>query len=76
VLTLAIVPFIPASNLFFPTGFVVAERVLYLPSMGFLLLIGLGVKKILSYRYVIRDYYYNKILCEKKHCLGFYFLIP
>lgn len=24
-------PFLPASNLFFPVGFVVAERILYLP---------------------------------------------
>ena len=35
-------PFLPASNLFFPVGFVVAERVLYLPSMGFCLLVGYG----------------------------------
>lgn len=34
--------FIPASNLFFYVGFVVAERVLYVPSMGFCLLVGLG----------------------------------
>ena len=37
------VPFLPASNLFFPVGFVVAERVLYLPSMGFCMLVALGV---------------------------------
>ena len=37
-----IVPFLPASNLFFPVGFVVAERVLYLPSMGFCMLVALG----------------------------------
>uniref|UniRef100_A0A4W6C1Q0 Protein O-mannosyl-transferase TMTC3 n=1 Tax=Lates calcarifer TaxID=8187 RepID=A0A4W6C1Q0_LATCA len=36
-LSLIVLPFIPASNLFFPVGFVVAERVLYVPSMGFLL---------------------------------------
>lgn len=41
-LVLMIFPFIPASNLFFPVGFVIAERVLYLPSMGFCLLIGYG----------------------------------
>ncbi|CAG9819958.1 unnamed protein product [Phaedon cochleariae] len=35
-------PFIPASNLFFPVGFVVAERVLYMPSMGFCMLLGYG----------------------------------
>ncbi|EHH20609.1 Transmembrane and TPR repeat-containing protein 1 [Macaca mulatta] len=31
-------PFIPASNLFFRVGFVVAERVLYMPSMGYCIL--------------------------------------
>eukprot|EP00095_Tigriopus_kingsejongensis_P001095 snap_masked-scaffold193_size270907-processed-gene-1.15 protein:Tk01095 transcript:snap_masked-scaffold193_size270907-processed-gene-1.15-mRNA-1 annotation:"transmembrane and tpr repeat-containing protein cg4050-like" len=35
-------PFLPASNLFFPVGFVVAERILYLPSMGFCLLVAHG----------------------------------
>jgi len=37
-----LIPFLPASNLFFPVGFVVAERVLYIPSMGFCLLVALG----------------------------------
>jgi len=37
-----ILPFLPASNLFFPVGFVIAERVLYAPSMGFCMLIGYG----------------------------------
>ena len=41
-LSLVIFPYIPASNLFFPVGFVVAERVLYLPSMGFCMLVALG----------------------------------
>ena len=36
------IPFLPASNLFFPVGFVVAERVLYLPSMGFCMLVAYG----------------------------------
>lgn len=35
--------YLPASNVFFPVGFVVAERVLYIPSMGFCLLTGYGV---------------------------------
>lgn len=39
-MSLMVIPFIPASNLFFPVGFVIAERVLYLPSMGFALLVG------------------------------------
>ncbi|XP_004548336.3 protein O-mannosyl-transferase TMTC2 [Maylandia zebra] len=32
-------PFIPATNLFFYVGFVIAERVLYIPSIGFCLLV-------------------------------------
>lgn len=43
-LCLMVAPFIPASNLFFPVGFVVAERVLYLPSMGYCLVIGLALR--------------------------------
>jgi hypothetical protein len=41
-------PFLPASNLFFYVGFVVAERVLYIPSVGYCLLIGLGCHVIHS----------------------------
>lgn len=41
-LALLILPFLPASNLFFPVGFVIAERVLYAPSMGFCMLVGHG----------------------------------
>ena len=43
-----IVPFLPASNLFFPVGFVVAERVLYLPSMGFSMLVAYGIWQMIS----------------------------
>ncbi|XP_016115092.1 transmembrane and TPR repeat-containing protein 3 [Sinocyclocheilus grahami] len=48
-LSLIVLPFIPASNLFFPVGFVVAERVLYVPSMGFCVLVAHGFK-LLSQR--------------------------
>lgn len=41
-------PFLPAANLFFYVGFVVAERILYLPSVGYCLLIGLGVGKLID----------------------------
>ncbi|XP_063987197.1 protein O-mannosyl-transferase Tmtc3 [Diachasmimorpha longicaudata] len=41
-LSLLTLPFLPASNLFFPVGFVIAERVLYAPSMGFCMLVGHG----------------------------------
>lgn len=42
-------PFLPASNLFFPVGFVVAERILYIPSMGFCLLVALGLNALAKY---------------------------
>ncbi|KAF4526543.1 hypothetical protein B566_EDAN009893 [Ephemera danica] len=41
-LSFLVVPFLPATNLFFYVGFVVAERVLYIPSVGYSLLLGLG----------------------------------
>ncbi|KAH6937940.1 hypothetical protein HPB50_005452 [Hyalomma asiaticum] len=47
-LSLLVVPFLPASNLFFRVGFVVAERVLYLPSMGFCLLVVLGMARLVA----------------------------
>lgn len=47
---MTIVPFLPASNLFFPVGFVVAERILYLPSMGFCLLVAQGWKRLYNLR--------------------------
>ncbi|CAL4121793.1 unnamed protein product, partial [Meganyctiphanes norvegica] len=45
-LALLVVPFLPASNLATYVGFVVAERVLYLPSMGSCLMVALGCKAI------------------------------
>lgn len=41
-LTILMFSFLPASNLFFYVGFVVAERILYIPSVGFCLLIAIG----------------------------------
>ncbi|KAM9705065.1 protein O-mannosyl-transferase TMTC1 isoform 1-T1 [Menidia menidia] len=41
-------PFIPASNLFFRVGFVVAERVLYMPSMGYCILVAHGLGRLCS----------------------------
>merc|ERR1719282_2265568 len=41
-----ILPFIPASNIFFPVGFVIAERILYIPSMGFCLLVSVGIQRL------------------------------
>jgi len=34
-LLLILIPFIPSSNILFPVGFILAERVLYTPSVGF-----------------------------------------
>ncbi|NXS31548.1 TMTC1 protein, partial [Pomatostomus ruficeps] len=45
-LSFLVFPFIPASNLFFRVGFVVAERVLYMPSMGYCILFVHGLKKL------------------------------
>lgn len=51
---LMVVPFLPATNLFVYVGFVVAERILYLPSAGYCLLVAIGfetlVKRWQSYR--------------------------
>lgn len=47
-IALLTLPFLPAANLFFYVGFVVAERILYLPSVGYCLLIGLGVSKLMD----------------------------
>lgn len=43
---LSVIPFIPATNLFFYVGFVVAERVLYIPSIGLCLLVGYGYDNV------------------------------
>lgn len=50
-LGLLIFPFLPASNLFFPVGFVIAERVLYMPSMGFCMLVAYGFGLMIEKRY-------------------------
>lgn len=48
-LSLIVLPFLPASNLIFTVGFVIAERTLLLPSAGFCLLIAIGLKKLERY---------------------------
>ncbi|CAB1313578.1 unnamed protein product [Coregonus sp. 'balchen'] len=45
-LGLLAIPFLPATNLFFYVGFVIAERVLYIPSMGFCLLLAVGLRSL------------------------------
>ncbi|KNC54578.1 uncharacterized protein AMSG_12353 [Thecamonas trahens ATCC 50062] len=44
----AAVPFLPSTNLFFLIGFLVAERVLYIPSLGWCLLLGYLLKLALE----------------------------
>ncbi|MBW00548.1 Transmembrane and TPR repeat-containing protein 4, partial [Eschrichtius robustus] len=66
-----IIPFLPASNLFFRVGFVVAERVLYLPSAGYCMLLtfGFGVlskhtkKKKLIAAFVLGILFINTLRC-------------
>ena len=45
--------FLPSSNLLFNVGFVVAERVLYLPSLGLCLLVGLGSWRLMRSNYPV-----------------------
>ncbi|KAK4880138.1 hypothetical protein RN001_008284 [Aquatica leii] len=45
-LSFVIFPFLPASNVFFKVGFVIAERILLLPSLGFCFLIVHGLRKL------------------------------
>ena len=45
-LAIIILPFIPAMNIFFYVGFVVAERVLYIPSMGYCIVVGSGLSQL------------------------------
>ena len=62
-----VLPFLPASNLFFPVGFVIAERILYLPSSGFIILfviLGAQCEKILVY---FRVFYYSAFIAYAQH---------
>ncbi|XP_077339086.1 protein O-mannosyl-transferase TMTC4 isoform X3 [Lithobates pipiens] len=52
-----VIPFLPASNLFFRVGFAVAERVLYLPSVGYCMLLTYGYSRIC--RQYIKKVHYN-----------------
>ncbi|XP_039313469.1 protein O-mannosyl-transferase TMTC4 isoform X2 [Solenopsis invicta] len=45
-LAILICPFLPASNIFFTVGFVLAERILYIPSAGYCLLVIIGLQKL------------------------------
>ena len=64
-LALMIFPFIPASNIFFPVGFVIAERVLYIPSFGYCMLIAHGITVLIYHfdqsnkKYSIEKYIFH-----------------
>lgn len=45
-LGMGILPFVPSSNLLFPVATVLGERLLYLPSMGFVLLLSMVISKL------------------------------
>nr|XP_039261705.1 protein O-mannosyl-transferase TMTC3-like isoform X1 [Styela clava] len=63
-LSFIVFPFLPASNLFFPVGFVVAERILYLPSMGYCLIMAVGFVKLQNNsKNKLFIYYAFAILC-------------
>eukprot|EP00795_Rhopilema_esculentum_P003214 gene3214-1530_t len=47
---LLVIPFLPASNLFIRVGFVVAERILYIPSLGYCVLVGHGLSILLNWK--------------------------
>lgn len=54
-----VLPFVPASGLL-KVGFVIAERVLYIPSVGFCILVSLGMQKLLKNPKI------ENVSCKKK----------
>ncbi|CAH1403315.1 unnamed protein product, partial [Nezara viridula] len=48
-LSCIVIPFSIASNVLFRVGFVIAERILYLPSIGYCMLIALGIQQLKTY---------------------------
>ena len=57
-LAMLIVPYLPATNLFIHVGFVVAERVLYLPSSGWCFLFALGMSLMINHHKAVRKQQY------------------
>lgn len=53
----------PASNLLFRVGFVIAERVLYIPSAGFCLIVAIGMERILAKK-VSRFFFRRRKFCN------------
>ncbi|KAG7158886.1 O-mannosyl-transferase TMTC1-like 1 [Homarus americanus] len=44
--SLLVLPFLPATNFLFTVGFVVAERILYIPSLGYAVLVGVALSRV------------------------------
>lgn len=72
-LALMIIPFIPASGLFVKLGFVIAERVLYIPSIGFCILVVMGYKRLCEQWHRMRYVCWNAIGFGE-HCVNVTFL--
>ena len=64
-LAIIILPFIPAMNIFFYVGFVVAERVLYIPSMGYCIVVGSGLSQLWN-NLICNPFTPNKSTWEKQ----------
>ena len=47
-IAIIVIPFLPASNILFSVGFVIAERNLYLPSAGFVLMVAIAMTSLQS----------------------------
>lgn len=52
-LAMLVIPYLPACNVVIRVGFVIAERVLYLPSSGWCLLFAIGLSIIKKHQKVI-----------------------
>ena len=63
-LAILAVPFLPASNIFFTVGFVVAERVLYLSSIGSCLITVLGFAALSKKKGEQNDVYQYIFTCH------------
>lgn len=53
-----IIPFLPASGLI-KLGFVIAERTLYIPSIGFCILVSMGWDHLSGYFFILKKVYQN-----------------
>ncbi|XP_026480649.1 transmembrane and TPR repeat-containing protein 4-like [Ctenocephalides felis] len=57
-----IIPFLPASGII-TVGFVIAERVLFIPSIGFCLMLGFSIQNISKYFFKTAIFCYVALIC-------------